>query len=255
MRQVLVYDLPTRLFHWLFAGFFITAFAIANLVDDDSARFSLHMLAGLGMVFVIVLRLIWSLLGTRHARLTDLALNPAQLMAYFKGMFSGGSRRWIGHNPASSWAAVAMVGLGLGLGATGYLMATGAGSGALKEVHELMANAFLVVVALHIGGVAAHVLRHRDHLQASMVTGRKEALSSEQEPVRSGRIAGLAFVVLSGLFMGYLLQQYDAQARTLELFGTTMQLGENEHHDEPGDIDEDHREGGSHARSRAGHDD
>lgn len=255
MRQVLVYDLPTRLFHWLFAGFFITAFAIANLVDDDSARFSLHMLAGLGMVFVIVLRLIWSLVGTRHARLTDLALNPAQLIAYFKGMFSGGSRRWIGHNPASSWAAVAMVGLALGLGTTGYLMATGAASDLLEEAHELMANAFLVVVVLHIGGVAAHVLRHRDHLQASMVTGRKEALSNQQEPVRSGRVAGLAFVVLSGLFMGYLLRQYDAQARTLDLFGTTMQLGESEHHDEPGDIDGDHREAGSQARSQARRDD
>jgi len=46
MRQLLVYDFPTRVFHWLFAGFFVTAFAISNLVDDESARFSLHMLAG-----------------------------------------------------------------------------------------------------------------------------------------------------------------------------------------------------------------
>ena len=247
MRQVLVYDFPTRAFHWLFAGFFITAFAIANLVDDDSARFSLHMLAGLGMVFVVVLRLIWSLVGTRHARLTDLALNPAQLIAYFKGMFfkgpvSPGSRRWIGHNPASSWSALAMVGLGLGLGTTGYLMATGTGSGLLKEAHELMANAFLVVVLLHIGGVAAHVLRHRDHLQTSMVTGRKQALASDQEPVRSVPMAGLAFVVLTGLFMGYVLQNYDAQARTLALFGTTMQLGENENDHQSGDSDGDERD-------------
>lgn len=247
MRQVLVYDFPTRVFHWLFAGFFITAFAIANLVDDDSARFSLHMLAGLGMVFVIVLRLIWSLVGTRHARLTDLALNPAQLIAYFKGMFSKGmaspgSRRWIGHNPASSWAAVAMVGLGLGLGTTGYLMATRTGNGLLKEAHELMANAFLAVVLLHIGGVAAHVLRHRDHLQTSMVTGRKQALASDQGSVRSVPMAGLAFVVLTGLFMGYLLQNYDAQARTLALFGTTMQLGENENDHQSGDSDGDERD-------------
>lgn len=254
MRQILVYDLPTRLFHWLFAGLFVTAFAIANLVDDDSARFSLHMLAGLGMVFVIVLRLIWSLVGTRHARLTDLALSPAQLIGYLKGMFSGDTRRWIGHNPASSWAAVAMVGLALGLGTTGYLMATGAGSDALKEAHEFMANVFLVVVVLHIGGVAAHVLRHRDHLQTSMVTGRKQALSSEQEPVRAGRVAGLAFVILAGLFMGYLLQQYDAQARTLDLFGTTMQLGESEHHDQPGD-DEDHRERQGQSGTQARRDD
>lgn len=228
MRQVLVYDFPTRVFHWLFAGFFIAAFAISNLVDDESARFSLHMLAGMGMVFVVILRIIWSLVGTRHARLTDLALNPAQLIAYFKGMFSGSSRRWIGHNPASSWAAVAMVGLAIGMGVTGYLMATGGENDSIKEVHELMANAFLVVVLLHIAGVVVHVLKHRDHLQSSMVTGRKQALSDDQESVRAVPVAGWAFIVLTGLFMGYLVQHYDAQARTLDLFGTTLQLGENE---------------------------
>lgn len=234
MRQVLVYDSPTRLFHWLFAGLFIAAFSIANLIDDDAARFSLHMLAGLAMLFVILLRLIWSLVGTRHARLSDLVLDPRQLLAYFKGMFSASARRWIGHNPASSWAAVAMVGLALGLGSTGYLMATGAESGLLEEAHELMANAFLVVVLLHIAGVATHVLRHRDRLETSMLSGRKPALSSGQEPVGSRTFAGLAFLLLAGLFIGYLLQHYDAQARTVDLFGTTLQLGEGEHDDDSG---------------------
>ena len=251
MHKVLVYDLPTRLFHWLFAGFFIAAFAIANLIDDDSTRFSLHMLAGFGMVFVVVLRLFWSLVGTRHARLADLALNPRQLIAYFKGMFSGGSRRWTGHNPASSWAAVAMVGLALGLGATGYLMASGAENDALKEAHELMANAFLVVVLLHVGGVLVHVLRHRDQLQNSMVTGRKQVAedqtpAADHAPVRNLSVTGLAFVLLTGMFMGYLMQHYDARARTLDLFGTTLHLGENEHENgeghPSGDIDGDERE-------------
>ena len=228
MRQVLVYDFPTRVFHWLFAGFFVTAFAISNLVDDESARFSLHMLAGMGMVFVVVLRIIWSLVGTRHARLTDLALNPLQLIGYLKRMFTGGGRRWIGHNPASSWAAVTMLGLAIGLGTTGYLMATGGEKDTIKEVHELMANAFLVVVLLHIAGVVLHVLKHRDHLESSMVTGRKQALSDNQESVRAVPVAGWALIVLTGLFMGYLVQHYDAQARTLDLFGTTLQLGESE---------------------------
>jgi len=119
MRQVLAYDLPTRAFHWLFAAFFLTAFAIANLVDDESSRFSLHMLAGLGMVFVVALRLLWSFVGTRHARLRDLSLAPADLLGYFKHMFAGGGRRWVGHNPASSWAAVAMVALAMGVAAGG----------------------------------------------------------------------------------------------------------------------------------------
>lgn len=243
MRQVLVYDWPTRLFHWLFAGLFIAAFSIANMVDDDSARFSLHMLAGLAMVLVILLRLGWSVVGTRHARLSDLVLSPARLMAYFKGMFSAGGQRWIGHNPASSWAAVVMVCLGLGLAVTGYLMATGPENDLLQEAHELMANAFLVVVLLHIAGVATHVLRHRDHLQAAMVTGRKPALSSGQEPVASRPLAGLGFLLVTGLFIGYLLQHYDANARTLVLFGNTLQLGEGEHDEHSGESGESDESG------------
>lgn len=243
MRQTLVYDLPTRLFHWLFAGFFITAFAISNLVDDESARFSLHMLAGLGMVFVLALRLAWSVVGTRHARISDLVLNPALLLAYFRDLVSGQGRRWAGHNPASSWAAVLMVGLASGLGATGYLMATGPESHALKEVHEVLANTFLVVVVLHLAGILLHVLKHRDRLPAAMVTGRKETQDEAQEPVRSVPVAGLAFLACTALFVAYMLQHYDAQARTLDVFGTTMHLGEGEH------------EADEHARARDGDDD
>ena len=235
MRQVLVYDSPTRAFHWLFAGFFITAFAISNLIDDDSARFPLHMLAGLGMAFVVALRIIWSLVGTRHARLGDLALNPMQLVAYFKGMFSGESRRWTGHNPASSWAALAMVVLAIGLATTGTLMATGRDRAQLKELHELMANAFLAVVLLHLGGVIAHVLRHRDRLASSMLTGNKQVPAGEESPVRPMHASGAAFVVLTVLFMGNLLRAYDAHARTLDVFGITLQLGESAEDQEASD--------------------
>ncbi len=227
MRSLLVYDWPTRIFHWLFAAFFVAAFAISNLTDDDSSRFPLHMLSGMAMCSVILLRLAWSLVGTRHARFSDLVLGPASLFAYFRGMFSGATHRWIGHNPASSWAAVVMVGLGLGLGVTGYLMTTGPECDLLEEAHELMANAFLVFVLLHIGGLVAHALRYRDRLAGSMVTGTKQ-LASPDQPVRSHPFVGLLFVVLTALSVTYLLRHYDAQARTLELFGQTLQLDEHE---------------------------
>ncbi|WP_163839108.1 cytochrome b/b6 domain-containing protein [Pseudoxanthomonas sacheonensis] len=237
MRPLLVYDWPTRIFHWLFAGFFVAAFAISNLIEDDSLGFPLHMLAGLAMCGVILLRLVWSLVGTRHARLSDLVLGPVPLFAYFKGMFSGTTQRWVGHNPASSWAAVAMVCLGLGLGATGYLMATGPESELLEEAHELMANAFLVVVLMHLGGLVAHALRHRDRLAVSMVTGRKQVPSPDQPAVRTRPFVGLVFVVLTGLSVVYLLRHYDGQARTLGLFGQTLQLGERETSQESGGAD------------------
>ena len=186
MRDVPIYDAPTRLFHWLFAGFFTVAFAIANLVDDESARFSLHMLAGLCMVFVLLLRIVLSLVGTRHARASDLVLNPARLFGYFRDMASGRGQEWAGHNPASSWAAVTMASLALGLGITGTLMATGGENGQLKDVHELLANGFLAVVLLHLGGVLVHALRHRDRLPSSMITGRKKRFISQLRGMRLG---------------------------------------------------------------------
>ena len=226
MATVRVYDLPTRVFHWLFAGLFLTAFSIANTVDDESLRFPLHMLAGLGMVFVVLLRLLWAGVGTRHARLSDLALDPRQLLAYLKGALSGGARRWAGHNPASSWAALAMVLLALGLGTTGILMALGNES--LKDLHELLANTFLAVVLLHLAGLATHALRYRDRLPAAMVSGAKRDLPAGEARVAARPVAALAFLAATALFAGLLWRGYDAPARTLEVAGITLHLGENE---------------------------
>lgn len=249
MASVRVYDLPTRVFHWLFAGLFITAFSIANLVDDESLRFPLHMLAGLGLVFVVVLRLLWSAVGTRHARLSDLALAPRQLFDYVKGVLSGGGREgavqttWAGHNPGSSWAAVAMVLLALSLGVTGVMMATGNES--VEDVHELLANGFLVVVLLHLAGLAIHALRHRDRLPAAMVTGGKLGLPADEAPVAARPVAAFAMLAFTGLFGAYLWQNYDAQARTLDLAGYTLQLGEGEEGEEGEEDRGEHEDGGS----------
>ena len=241
MSTTRVYDLPTRLFHWLFAGFFLAAFTIANTVDDESWRFSLHMLAGLCAVFVVVLRLAWSAIGTRHARLTDLALHPRQLIDYLKGLRAKEPQRWTGHNPASSWAAVAMVLMMLGLGVTGLLMARGNES--LEDVHELLANGLLAVVLLHLAGIALHVLRHRDRLPAAMVTGGKETAPGET-PVPARPLAGLGMLALPGLFALYQGNHFDPQARTLQLSGLALQLGEAQHEGERGVIlageDEEH---------------
>jgi cytochrome b len=59
MGRQLVYDLPTRLFHWVFAGLFLIGFIIAKTIDDDSSWFDYHSLAGLSLGFLVVLRIIW----------------------------------------------------------------------------------------------------------------------------------------------------------------------------------------------------
>ena len=242
MPATRVYDWPTRVFHGVFAASFVTAFAIANLVDDASAAFAFHMLAGLTLGAAIVLRLVWSVVGTRHARLTDLALAPRRLFAYIRGVLSGRGETTAGHNPASSWAAVAMVLLGAGLVTTGLMMATGTGGEAPEEVHELFANAFLGVVLLHIAGVVLHGLQRRDGLAASMVTGRKALDDAAHGDVRAHGLVGLVFVALLGGWLATLVVNHDAQAGTLTLFGQTLALGESGEVGEGGEHSEAHGE-------------
>ncbi|WP_271678979.1 cytochrome b/b6 domain-containing protein [Thermomonas mangrovi] len=246
MSTVRVYDLPTRVFHWSFAGLFATAYAIANLVDDDSARFAWHMLAGVLMGVAVLLRVAWGVVGTRHARWSDLSLDPRQLAAYLKGVVAGGGRRWAGHNPASSWAALAMVGMALGMAGSGLAMAAGVAPEWVEEAHELVANTFLAVALLHVAGLLLHALRHRDGLPASMVTGRKRDLAAEVAPVPARGVAALLMLgVLASAGVG-LARAYDPATRSLDLFGTRLVLGEDggeahgagaegEDHDDDGD--------------------
>lgn len=68
MKTKRVYDYPTRVFHWLFALLFVIAFTIGTTVDDDSALFLFHMLAGLVLCALVLFRVIWGFVGTKHAR-------------------------------------------------------------------------------------------------------------------------------------------------------------------------------------------
>lgn len=219
-----IYDLPTRLFHWFFAGSFLTAFTIANLVDDESAVFALHMLVGLIIGFTVILRIVWSFLGSRHARFSDFSLQPKQLLAYLKAVATGQKVIWAGHNPASSWAAIVMMGLASGLTLTGILMASDIRAEFLEDVHEFMADAFIFVVIAHITGVVLHSMQYRDQLAKSMVTGFKTGLADSTSAVPAYKLAGVIFLLLTLSFGSYLWQNYQQTNGTLSLFGIQLQL-------------------------------
>ncbi len=231
MKNRLIYDMPTRLFHWLFAGLFITAFLIAKNADDESPVFSYHMLAGLLLVFTVLLRIAWGFLGSKHSRFASFALHPKDLVAYFSGILLDDKRKWAGHNPASSWATLAMLALSLGLGITGYLMASGQKE-TFEDIHELLANGFLVVVLLHVAGVALHALRHRDGIAMTMIDGAKSDIPQTQTISNSKPAVALLFVGLVTTFAVHLARNFDGQKQTLNFFGTTLHLGENEGDDD-----------------------
>jgi cytochrome b len=231
MKKILVWDLPVRVMHWLLAVLVLGAFALANLASDESVVFALHAIAGLIALFVVALRSVWGLVGTRWARFRAWPLRPSALVRYLRGVFSDrASEAGVGHNPATSWFALAVfVGIA-GLGVTGFLAARG--NEAAEEVHELLAWSVIGLVALHVAGVLLHVARRRENLVATMITGRRAGAEVAGIPSARAGVASV-FLVLAVVFGALLLSGLDVRQRrlTLPLIGTPLALGESERED------------------------
>lgn len=191
--KILVWDIPTRLFHWLFAG----AFAVAWLTSDSDSWLNIHVFAGYLMLSLLGFRLIWGFIGGRYARFSSFRFGWKEGIAYLFQVLTGSAKRHIGHNPAGSWAVYLLLALGLLAGLSGMITLAGQeGQGplalwvpywagdAFKEVHEALASAMLGVVFLHLAGVALESWRHRENLPRAMVTGLKEGTPDAATPSR-----------------------------------------------------------------------
>jgi cytochrome b len=227
MSKVLIWDAPTRMFHWLLAAGFFACFGIAQFAGEHSAWFPMHMILGLALGLVALLRVVWGLVGSRYARLSSLLYTPSELAAYLKGALTATSPRYAGHNPGSAYATIAILALILVVVATGLLMSQGIE--AAKELHEVATYALTAIVGIHIVGVAWHSWRRHENLTAAMVTGRKEA--SPADSIASPRpFAAVLFAVLIVVMTGGLLRNYDrnlGQTR-VPFLGTAIPLGEVE---------------------------
>ncbi|WP_275096362.1 cytochrome b/b6 domain-containing protein [Sedimenticola hydrogenitrophicus] len=184
-NEIKVWDLPTRVFHWTLAG----SFMIAYLTEDDFI--ALHTLAGYTIIGLILFRLVWGVVGPRHARFSDFAHPPGSVLAYLKQVIRFRAERYLGHNPAGGAMVFALlIALILtivsGLVTYGAEQAAGPLAGvmndlpayigkAAEEVHEFFANVTLLLVLLHLAGVLVASLQHGENLVRSMINGRKQA--------------------------------------------------------------------------------
>ncbi|MBL9118462.1 MAG: cytochrome b/b6 domain-containing protein [Phycisphaerae bacterium] len=235
MERLLVWDAPVRLLHWSLAALTCIALAVGLLGDEDSLAFPYHMLAGLTAGLVVILRLAWGVVGTRHARLVAFPLSPSSLIRYVTAIASGQPERHAGHNPGSSYAIVLIFALVLTLATTGVLM--GKGVEAVEEIHEISAYALVATIALHLAGVALHTLMHKENITRSMVDGRK-AVDQRDAIGSSQAIAAIVLMAMVGAWAASLLLRYDAVSRTTRVPGMGWVIGLGEAESE-GDSDDD----------------
>jgi cytochrome b len=168
-RTVRVWDPLVRVFHWSLAASFLGAW----LIGEDGGQ--LHRALGYTALVLIAFRLLWGVIGTRHARFASFIPSPRTLRNYVGDVAAHREKRYLGHNPAGAAMIVALLLTVAATGVTGWMMTTDAFWGAewVEDVHEVFANGTLLLVALHVGGVIFSSLRHRENLVRAMITGRK----------------------------------------------------------------------------------
>ncbi len=227
MNRVLIWDLPTRLFHWLLSGGFLAAAAISLLLGEHSSLFPNHAIIGLTIALMVCLRIVWGVVGTRYARLGTFIFGPVAVIEYMKSTITGGGKRYIGHNPGSAVAIFALLALVLAMAVTGILM--GQGNQSVKELHEVLSYVTVGVVIVHILGVGLHMIRHRENIIASMIHGKKHAEPSDAIASPAPIIA-VVFLIVVGAWAVGLVRNFNpvTQTTTIPIIGSVLQLGESE---------------------------
>jgi len=183
-QYIKVWDPFIRLFHWTL----VIAFTVAYVTEDD--LITLHTWAGYIVLALLVARLVWGLIGSRHARFSDFVFSPRTVIAYMKDTLQLRARRYLGHNPAGGAMVILMIVSLLITSVTGVVL-YGAEEGAgplagwasqfshdwaegFEEVHEFFANFSLFLVFLHVAGVIVESLVHRENLVRAMMHGNKQ---------------------------------------------------------------------------------
>lgn len=203
-NSIAVWDPIVRIGHWTL----VIAFFTAYFTEDDFL--TQHVWAGYVVGAVVLIRVIWGLVGSKHARFGNFVRSPAITGRYIRDLMSNRAERFVGHNPAGGAMVVALlicisvtVSSGLVLyaieenaGPLAGWVADSSGSSAesalianaradqgghvedereefWEEIHEIFANLTLLLVGLHIAGVLFSSFMHKENLVKAMFTGRK----------------------------------------------------------------------------------
>jgi cytochrome b len=219
---VRIWDLPTRMFHWLFAA----ACIVAWFSGDDARYTQLHTFAGYTALALLVFRLVWGFKGGRYARFAQFVRGPSAVVAHIKSLAVSPRKHHLGHNPAGGWAVIVLLTLVGLLGLSGIAVLGGeegfgplagqlsiAQGVAIHELHEALGWALLAMVLLHLGGVALESLLQRENLPRAMVTGNKCGTPEQAEPdsatLPGFAIIGILFIVILFTLKPYLSSSED----------------------------------------------
>lgn len=178
--RVTVWDPAVRVVHWSL----VVAFAICYVTQEQ--RYSLHVDSGYVVLALVAFRILWGVVGPRHARFARFVVGPISVARHLRDIARGRPGRHLGHSPAGAAMTVVLLLTLLVITLSGIALDAAenrAGPLAayrfyyytdlIEGVHEIASHACLALVVLHVVGVVVACWQHRENLVQAMITGRK----------------------------------------------------------------------------------
>ncbi len=176
-----VWDRFVRVFHWTT----VTLFALEFVTDRIQW---IHQPLAYVILVLVLARVAWGFIGSRHARFTDFVRRPRAVRAYLENLRHGRARRYLGHNPAGGAMVVAILFMLVFVIASGWLSVTPEFLHVewMHHVHHISAHLLLLMVFAHVVGVIWSSRLHRENLVRAMITGRKSAQVEAEDGAPAG---------------------------------------------------------------------
>jgi cytochrome b len=174
-QDILVWDFPVRIFHWLLA----LSFAGAWLTSESEAQQLIHYAFGYSACAIIILRIVWGIVGTRYARFTQFIKGPTETGRHLKSLLIGRQSPGPGHNPAGALVMIALMILILLIGLTGYWIVKDVLGELMSGAHEAISNLAFGIVLLHVAAAIIMSFLQKENLVKSMFTGIKQGVPEQ----------------------------------------------------------------------------
>lgn len=216
-EKVRVWDLPTRLFHWVLVALIVTLW-----VSAARGWMTVHYVGGVAALVLVLFRVAWGFIGSSTARFSDFAASPGRVIAYLRTLRHGGEALHAGHNPAGGWMVMAFLLLILAQASLGLFAndefdfkgplaewISGKRSDLVTRVHVFLFDAILVCIWIHVCAISFYALVKRDNLVGPMWHGAKPAdrlpaglRPAFVSPIKGGIVlAIIAVVVVAGVLI------------------------------------------------------
>ena len=204
-RPVLVWDMPTRLFHWLVVVLVAAAYVTSRLNWMDW-----HVRIGEALLALVLFRLLWGFFGSETARFRGFLRAPAAAWQHLRHVFRREADLQVGHNAAGGWMVLLLLALLLGETLSGLYVnndvaddgpltqwVPAAIANAITALHTILWDALLAAVALHVLAIAVYAVAKGDNLLRPMLTGRKRLPERIRAPRQASIMLALLLLVIS----------------------------------------------------------